>query len=127
MSLHFSDQHANCATCSSGSAPELSSLNALLEEMVYARRKFPSPRLLVTALGEEIGELAEEIERHFPNGIPRFTNLVKHYGALQQAILQRKPPELIRKEALQVACVAMRIYEEGDPIYDTITDAEAKL
>jgi hypothetical protein len=31
-----------------------------------------------------------------------------------------------RREALQVACVAMRIYEEGDPEFDNMTDEEAQ-
>lgn len=79
----------------------LPSIVALVQEVVRARTKFPGNRFLFTALGEEFGELA-------------------------QAILQKEGPERVREEALQVACVAMRIYEEGDSAYDSLTDEEAK-
>lgn len=71
------------------------------EEIVQARRKFPGNRHLLAALVEEVGELA-------------------------QAYLQRQPIDQVRKEALQVACVALRIYEEGDSVFADLTDAEAK-
>lgn len=58
-------------------------------EIVRARTKFPGNAKLLAALTEEVGELA-------------------------QAMLQRKPIAEIVKEALQVACVAVRIAEEGD-------------
>ena len=77
------------------------SLHELNVEVERARTKFPGNRFLFTALGEEFGELA-------------------------QAILQKEGRERIQKEALQVACVAMRIYEEGDSAYDSLTDEEAK-
>lgn len=77
------------------------SLIALRDEVARAREKFPGSRFLLSALMEETGELA-------------------------QAFLQRLPQEERRREALQVACVAMRIYEEGDPIYDELTDEESK-
>lgn len=73
----------------------------LLEEVVRARAKFPGNRFLLAALTEEVGELA-------------------------RAYLQREGRERVRREALQVACVAMRIYEEGDATFDDVTDAEAK-
>jgi NTP pyrophosphatase (non-canonical NTP hydrolase) len=59
------------------------------EEMMRAREKFPSNEHLLAALTEEVGELA-------------------------QAFIQKKPWDEIRGEAMQVACVAMRIMEEGD-------------
>ena len=59
------------------------------EEVARARAKFPRARKLTVALMEEVGELA-------------------------QAQLQQKPPEEIRKEAMQVAAVAVRIMTEGD-------------
>ena len=73
----------------------------LAEEVLRAREKFPSNRFLLAALTEEVGELAK-------------------------AYLQREGRDAIRKEALAVACVAMRIYEEGDAIFDSVTEAEAK-
>jgi hypothetical protein len=68
-------------------SPDPKSAEDLAEEMVRARKKFPSNELLLTACMEELGELAE-------------------------AFMGREG--LIKKEALQTACVAMRIYEEGD-------------
>ena len=68
-------------------------LLALEAECVRARTKHPGRRHLLAAATEELGELA-------------------------QAMLQRKPPEAIRMEALQVAVVALRIYEEGDEAFD---------
>lgn len=62
---------------------------ALEQEVVRARQKFPGNRLLLAALVEEVGELAR--------GLLEGTNW--------------------REEALQVACVALRIYEEGDATF----------
>lgn len=76
------------------------SLTALVEEVHRARAKFPGNRFLLTALMEELGEVA-------------------------RGILQKDPQEDIRRELLQVACVAMRMYEEGDPVYDALTEAES--
>jgi NTP pyrophosphatase (non-canonical NTP hydrolase) len=77
------------------------SLSALSAELQRARAKFPGNRHLTVALMEEVGELA-------------------------QAQLQRQGRDRVRKEALQVACVAMRIYEEGDATMADVTDEESK-
>ena len=77
------------------------SIEALKGEILRARVKFPRNRFLYCALGEESGELAE-------------------------ALLQKQGRNRVQAEALQVACVAMRIYEEGDASFDDITDEEAK-
>ncbi len=61
-------------------------LNELAVEVGRARSKFSNNRLMLAALMEEVGELAN-------------------------AIIEGKDWET---EALQVACVAMRIYTEGD-------------
>jgi NTP pyrophosphatase (non-canonical NTP hydrolase) len=74
---------------------------AIDRELKYARRKFPGNRFLLAALVEEVGELAS-------------------------AMLQRQDPERIRAEAVQVACVAVRIIEEGDCTFDGMTEEEAK-
>lgn len=73
----------------------------LADELIAARAKFPGNRLLLAALTEEAGELAK-------------------------ALLQRAGREKIQHEALQVACVAMRIYEEGDATFAAISDEEAQ-
>lgn len=65
------------------------SVRDLANEIISARLQFPKNAHMQAALVEEVGELA-------------------------QAYLKGEPIEAIRKEALQVACVAMRIYEEGD-------------
>jgi NTP pyrophosphatase (non-canonical NTP hydrolase) len=83
------------------SALHASSFAALNEEVIRARAKFPGSEFLYTALCEEVGELA-------------------------RAILQKEGRERICAEALQVACVAMRIFEEGDPIYNSLTAENAK-
>lgn len=82
-------------------SPRPASVCDLAEEMVRAREKFPANALLLAALAEEMGELAK-------------------------ALLQREGSDRVRKEALQVACVAMRIYEEGDATFDNVTDEQAK-
>ncbi len=73
----------------------------LQNEVMRARAKFPGNRHLLAALTEEVGELA-------------------------QAILQRKPHSEVVEEAIQVACVAMRIAEEGDSAFDDLTAEESK-
>lgn len=79
----------------------LETLASLEAELKRARAKFPGNRFLLAALTEEVGELA-------------------------QALLQRKQVGEVRKEALQVACVAIRIFEEGDASFDDISEAESK-
>lgn len=69
--------------------PEPKTIAALTAELKRARAKFPANAKLTVALMEEVGELA-------------------------QALLQGKAKDEIVKEALQVACVAVRIAEEGD-------------
>lgn len=74
--------------------PELKdqTVDHLNTEVRFARYKFPHNRHLLAALTEEVGELA-------------------------QAMLQGGNCQRQREEALQVACVALRIYEEGDSTF----------
>lgn len=72
---------------------------ALADEVRAARAKFPGNRNLLAALVEEMGELA-------------------------RALLQQGNSEHAKHEALQVACVAMRIYEEGDRAYSDLSEEE---
>lgn len=67
--------------------PRMSTLEQLSEEVCRARGKFPDNKHLLAALMEEVGELAKDL-------------------------LENK--EGFRIEAIQVACVALRIAEEGD-------------
>lgn len=73
--------------------PYEATMGAITAEVMKARTKFPGNKHLLAALTEEVGELA-------------------------QAMLQNKPRDEIRKEAVQVACVAIRIVEEGDAAFD---------
>lgn len=68
-----------------------STITALEQEIARCRAKFPKNDLMLAALTEEIGELAEA--------------------------LQSDNSDNICKEALQVACVAVRIAEEGDTTF----------
>lgn len=76
-------------------------LDEIAAEVMRARDKFPGNRHLLAALVEEVGELAK-------------------------AYLQREGGDRVRKEAIQIACVAIRIIEEGDSVFADVTDAEAK-
>jgi NTP pyrophosphatase (non-canonical NTP hydrolase) len=80
---------------------KLSSIGELNSEIYSARGKFPDNKYLLAALMEEVGELA-------------------------RAYLQKQGDLRVQAEALQVACVAMRIYEEGDPMFAELTDEQAK-
>ncbi len=98
----ISRYHVVCVECVRNMIGKPSAaLSSLAEELQRARTKFPGNDLLTIALGEEFGELC-------------------------QAQLQRKSRDEIRKEALQVACVAIRIYEEGDASLSAVTDDQAK-
>lgn len=70
-------------------------------EIASARRKFPGNRHTLAALTEEVGELAKEL-------------------------LEGGRRERVRAEALQVACVAIRIYEEGDSAFGGSAPAETE-
>lgn len=69
------------------------SIARLQAEVARARAKFPNRRHLLAALTEETGEVA-------------------------RAFLDDEGRDRIGAEALQVACLAMRIYEEGDEAFD---------
>lgn len=68
--------------------PKANTINKLIREIEHARTKFPGRRFALAALVEELGELAEAL-----------------VSGTQEEVF---------KEALQVACVAIRIAEEGD-------------
>lgn len=63
----------------------------VLNEVEFARRKFPSNKVLFAALVEEVGEVAK---------------------ALQDETRERLISELV-----QVAAMALRLAVEGDPAY----------
>lgn len=71
-------------------------LNDLDAEIARARLKFPACEHTYAALLEELGELAQALIEHKTG---------------------RAPARNVRAEALQVACVAVRIASEGDASY----------
>jgi hypothetical protein len=82
-------------------ADETTTLGAIAAEVARGRAKFPAGRMLLPALVEEVGELAK-------------------------ALLQKRPRAESRKEAMQVAAVAMRIMEDGCSEFDNLPDEAAK-
>ncbi len=66
------------------------------EELGRARRKFPSSYACMCALTEEVGELAKA--------------------------LMDEPWEFVVREAVQVACMAIRVATERDPSLQPIRD-----
>ena len=73
--------------------PQRSTLAHIHAEVIRARMKHPGNKHLLGALTEEVGELA-------------------------QALLDDLGPHEVYAEATQVACVAIRIMEEGDGDYE---------
>lgn len=77
-------------------------------ELERARAKFPGTWQVMNALTEEVGELANALlEQDYQKG----------YGSA--AVLN----DAVRKEAIQVAAMAIRLLEEGDttfPLYSLV-------
>lgn len=80
------EEEASEVSGAQGYGPSEETLSALQYEMIRARNKTPTNYMLLEALQEEVGELATDV-------------------------LGKK--DTFRDEALQVACVALRIFEEG--------------
>ena len=76
-------------------------LECVREEVLRARKKFPNPECSMTALTEEVGELAK-------------------------ALLD-EPWAHVMKEAIQVACMAARVAIEGDPTLKPYRDKRRRL
>lgn len=68
----------------------------VFDEINRAIAKFPEPNANMTALTEEVGELAQA--------------------------LMDKPRSEVWKEAVQVACMAARVAVQGDPTLDPIRE-----
>lgn len=77
-------------------------LDLILDEVEFARTKFPGGKFLLAALTEEVGELAK-------------------------ALLQKSSKDDVIGEAVQVAAMAIRIIEEGCPEFDDLTEDESKV
>lgn len=79
-------------------------ISLLTEEVRLARKKFPGNNMLLAALMEEVGELAHDLIEYRLSG-----------GYMEH----RKKS---RMEAVQVACIALRIATEFDS--DFLTGVE---
>lgn len=78
-------------------------LAAVNQEVARAREKFPSSRLSMAALTEEVGELAQ---------------------AMLKVAAGKWPKERIQEEAIQVAAMAVRVATEGDPSFTQYTEPD---
>lgn len=83
---------------------EASFISSMMYEVDMARTKFPSSTLSTLALMEEVGELAQAVLKHAA---------AVTAGQHETRIDARKSE--LRREAVQVAVMAMRIALEGDP------------
>jgi hypothetical protein len=66
-------------------------------------------------------EISEEVDRArvlFPQNRRLFAALVEEVGELAKALVENRPLAEIRAEAVQVACVAVRLIEEGDSTFE---------
>jgi hypothetical protein len=74
----------------------------------------------MTVNRETAREVLEEIKRarklypEYINDVFMLAVLMEEVGELAQAIADKLGPERVRAEAAQVACVAIRIIEEGE-------------
>jgi hypothetical protein len=75
----------------------------VLREVVRARHKFPSSNLVLAALMEEVGELAQ---------------------AMLKVRAGEWPAQRIREEAVQVAAMALRVALDGDPSFAAVEYSE---
>lgn len=86
-------------------------------EVARARAKFPAGRHLMVALTEEVGELAEALLKTEEEG-----DLSSHRVNTDVSRRAR-----VREEAVQVACVAIRIIEEGDADFPGSVPGEGEV
>jgi len=82
---------------------ETITIQALNAEAIRARLKFPTNEVLLAALMEEVGELA--------NALLELRYATLHNMAGNENLSDRR--DQVQKEAIQVATVALRILEEG--------------
>jgi hypothetical protein len=97
----------------------------LMAEHARALAKFPGPNVNLAALTEEAGELSDTLCSYL-------LALQGNQGRLARAMLHRRPNDGndstwadVRKEAIQVAVMAMRVALEGDPSIATPVADEA--
>lgn len=82
-------------------SPEISTMGDVAGEVRRAREKFPNNDHMMAALMEEVGELSK-------------------------AFLENEGNDRVRAEAMQVACVAIRIMEEGDADYPGVEPSKGR-
>ncbi len=72
-------------------------------EIARARKKFPDPALLTTALTEEHGEAIRAV--------------LEHYYKAKAGREASKDLDEVRKELIQTAAMVVRLATEGDPVH----------
>lgn len=82
------------------------------EELYRARKKFPTPDYLVTALTEEHGEAVRAVLEHM-----YLVNKREGMQAGDWVLLTAEAREAVRKELIQTAAMCVRLYMEGDPVH----------
>lgn len=79
-------------------------------------------------LGEFLNDVEREVRRArglFPDPTGSMTALTEEVGELAKALLDESPAR-IYAEAMQVACVAARVATEGDPSLSSYRVARAR-
>jgi NTP pyrophosphatase (non-canonical NTP hydrolase) len=100
--------------------PQPATLQALRAEVLRARTKFPTNDRLMTALSEEVGELA--------NALLELRFAAKLHVPIAPEVLENMCDH-VQAEAIQVAAVACRLLEEGCgefPEYRGVIDRAAR-
>jgi len=66
-------------------------------------------------LGEEIDAEVARARAKFPQPNPTYIALCEEVGEVAKALLEKRSYAEIRAEAIQVAAMAVRLIQEGDP------------
>lgn len=135
--------------------PDLITMTAIEAEVISARVKFPGSRFLLTALMEEVGELAgalledqdrDEIEKECiqvaavgvrlceelgavladPSSRGAFAELIREVGETARGLLQNKWKTTMKNQLAGVSSKAYVLDEHGDSTFNDLTEAEAK-
>ncbi len=119
MNKHFNaGEKMNAMTLKNGGLKPI--FEAIEDEIIRATNKFPSNKHMLPALNEEVGELNKAIMEHAveDESLSRRENV--HVDDRNR--LERMNQDVFM-EAVQVACMAIRLMSEGDsgfpyrPIY----------
>lgn len=111
----MTDDTQDRAAARTGSLSEDAARHAMAHPM-----PFPSPDVREAARDDLMREISAELTRartKFPGPNVTFAALVEEVGELATALFE-EPRERVRKEAVQVAVMAMRVVLDGDATMD---------